>query len=85
MKLLISIGTALCFVLAISAAQVQEDAEAQQSVNQKQVQKEQSALARFEKAAQAICGGQNADWSLDGITLTCSTKRGVVTQKVAIK
>lgn len=84
MKTLIAIGTALCFVLAISAAQVQEDAEAQQAVNQKQAQKEQSALARFEKAAQSVCG-ENAGWQLDGINLTCSTKRGFVTQKVAIK
>lgn len=84
MKTLIAIGTALCFVLAISAAQVQEDAEAQQAASQKQAQKEQSALARFEQAAQALCGG-NADWNLDGITLTCSTKRGFITQKVAIK
>lgn len=84
MKTLIAIGTALCFVLAISAAQVQEDAEAQQAASQKQAQKEQSALARFEQAAQALCG-DNAGWHLDGITLTCSTKRGFITQKVAIK
>lgn len=83
MKTLIAIGTALCLALALSAAHNLDEVDAQQ--DQKQAQKEQSAQARFEKAAQSICGGQNAGWNLDGITLTCSTKRGFVTQKVAIK
>jgi hypothetical protein len=84
MKALITIGTALCFVLAISAAQVQEAAEAQQAVNQKQAQKEKSAKARFEKAAQAICGGENAAYELTSITIDCFTKRGFLTQKVKL-
>lgn len=85
MKTLIAIGTALCLALALSAAHNLDEADAQQVVNQKQVKQEQSALARFEKAAQSICGGENADWHIDGITVTCSTKRGFITQKVAIK
>ena len=48
------------------------------------VAKKQTAQQRFDKAAQAICGG-NAGYELAGITLTCSTKRGHITQKVAIK
>lgn len=84
MKTLIAIGTALCLALALSAAHNLDEADAKQAANQKQAQKEQSALARFEQAAQALCG-DNAGWHLDGVTLTCSTKRGFVTQKVAIK
>lgn len=84
MKTLIAIGTALCLALALSAAHNLDEVDAQQAVNQKQAKKEQTTLARFEKAAQSICG-ENADWHIDGITITCSTKRGFITQKVAIK
>jgi hypothetical protein len=47
----------------------------------KATQREQAALARFEKAAQAMCGGENATWRLlDNGSVQCFTKRGFRTQ-----
>jgi hypothetical protein len=47
----------------------------------KATQREQAALARFEKAAQAMCGGENATWKLlDNGSVQCFTKRGFRTQ-----
>ena len=46
----------------------------------KATQREQAALARFEKAAQAMCG-DNAGWKLlDSGSVQCFTKRGYRTQ-----
>lgn len=50
----------------------------------KATQREQAALARFEKAAQAMCG-ENAGWTkLDNGSVQCFTKRGHATQKVQL-
>ena len=50
----------------------------------KATQREQAALARFEKAAQAMCG-DNAGWTkLDNGAVQCFTKRGYKTQKVQL-
>jgi hypothetical protein len=50
----------------------------------KATQREQAALARFEKAAQAMCG-DNAGWTqLDNGAVQCFTKRGHKTQKVQL-
>ena len=50
----------------------------------KATQREQAALARFEKAAQAMCG-ENAGWAkLDNGSVQCFTKRGHKTQKVQL-
>jgi len=47
----------------------------------KATQREQAALARFEKAAQAMCG-ENSGWAkLDNGSVQCFTKRGHKTQK----
>jgi hypothetical protein len=48
----------------------------------KATQREQAALARFEKAAQAMCG-ENSGWTqLANGSVQCLTKRGHKTQKV---
>ena len=50
----------------------------------KATQREQAALARFEKAAQAMCG-DNAGWAkLENGAVQCLTKRGHKTQKVQL-
>ena len=50
----------------------------------KATQREQRAQARFEKAAQAMCG-ENAGWTkLDNGAVQCFTKRGHKTQKVQL-
>ena len=50
----------------------------------KATQAEQRAQARFEKAAQAMCG-ENAGWTkLENGTVQCFTKRGHATQKVQL-
>ena len=50
----------------------------------KATQAEQRAQARFEKAAQAMCG-DNASWTkLDNGAVQCFTKRGHATQKVQL-
>jgi hypothetical protein len=50
----------------------------------KATQREQAALARFEKAAQAMCG-ENAGWTqLENGSVQCFTKRGYKTQKVQL-
>ena len=50
----------------------------------KATQREQAALARFEKAAQAMCG-DNAGWKLlNSGSVQCFTKRGYKTQKVQL-
>ena len=50
----------------------------------KATQREQAALARFEKAAQAMCG-ENAGWAkLDNGSVQCFTKTGRKTQKVQL-
>jgi hypothetical protein len=50
----------------------------------KATQREQAALARFERAAQAMCGN-NAGWKLlDSGSVQCFTKRGYKTQKVQL-
>jgi hypothetical protein len=50
----------------------------------KATQREQAALARFEKAAQAMCG-DNAGWTkLENGSVQCLTKRGHKTQKVQL-
>ena len=50
----------------------------------KATQREQAALARFEKAAQAMCG-DNAGWTqLENGAVQCLTKRGHKTQKVQL-
>ena len=47
-------------------------------------QAEQRAQARFEKAAQQMCG-ENAGWKLlDNGAVQCFTKRGHATQKVQL-
>ena len=47
-------------------------------------QAEQRAQARFERAAQAMCG-DNAGWKLlDSGSVQCFTKRGYKTQKVQL-
>lgn len=47
-------------------------------------QREQAALARFEKAAQQMCG-DNAGWKLlENGSVQCFTKRGHATQKVQL-
>ena len=84
MKTLITLATALCIALGMSAAHNLDEETAAALAHQKQEKQQQTTLARFEKAAQSICG-DNAGWRLDGITLTCTTKRGFVTQKVAIQ
>jgi hypothetical protein len=85
MKTLIAIGTALCMAFSLSAAHNLDVEEAQAIEQQTVKQKERADHARFERAAHAICGGQNAGWNIDGITITCTTKRGFVTQKVSIQ
>jgi hypothetical protein len=48
----------------------------------KATQREQAALARFEKAAQAMCG-DNAGWTqLENGAVQCFNKTGRKTQKV---
>ena len=50
----------------------------------KATQREQAALARFERAAQEMCG-DNAGWKLlDSGSVQCFTKRGHKTQKVQL-
>jgi hypothetical protein len=50
----------------------------------KATQAEQRAQARFEKAAQAMCG-DNAGWTrLENGAVQCFTKRGHKTQKVQL-
>ena len=50
----------------------------------KATQREQAVLARFEKAAQQMCG-ENAGWTkLDNGSVQCFTKRGHATQKVQL-
>ena len=50
----------------------------------KATQAEQRAQARFEKAAQAMCG-ENAGWTkLENGTVQCFTKKGHKTQKVQL-
>lgn len=50
----------------------------------KATQREQAALARFEKAAQAMCG-ENSGWArLENGSVQCLTKRGHKTQKVQL-
>lgn len=50
----------------------------------KATQREQAALARFEKAAQQMCG-ENSGWTqLDNGSVQCFTKRGKKTSKVQL-
>ena len=50
----------------------------------KATQREQAALARFEKAAQSMCG-ENSGWTkLDNGSVQCFTKTGRKTQKVQL-
>lgn len=50
----------------------------------KATQREQAQQARFEKAAQSMCGN-NAGWQLlENGTVQCFTKRGHKTQKVQL-
>jgi hypothetical protein len=50
----------------------------------KATQREQAQQARFERAAQAMCG-ENAGWTrLDNGSVQCFTKRGYKTQKVQL-
>ena len=50
----------------------------------KATQREQAALARFEKAAQQMCG-ENSGWKLlDNGSVQCFTKKGHKTQKVQL-
>jgi Flp pilus assembly protein TadG len=50
----------------------------------KATQAEQRAQARFERAAQAMCG-ENAGWTkLENGSVQCFTKRGHKTQKVQL-
>lgn len=50
----------------------------------KATQREQAALERFERAAQAMCG-DNAGWTkLENGAVQCFTKRGHATQKVQL-
>ena len=50
----------------------------------KATQREKAQQARFEKAAQSICGN-NAGWQLlENGTVQCFTKRGHKTQKVQL-
>lgn len=81
MKAISIFGGALCIAFALSAAHNLDRIDEAESHAKAQAKKEQLALARFEKAAQAICG-QNAGWRVDGISVTCTTKRGFVTQTV---
>ena len=50
----------------------------------KATQREQAALARFEKAAQAMCG-ENSGWTqLENGSVQCFNKTGRKTQKVQL-
>jgi hypothetical protein len=50
----------------------------------KATQREQAALARFEKAAQQMCG-ENSGWTqLENGSVQCFTKRGKKTLKVQL-
>ena len=50
----------------------------------KATQREQAALARFEKAAQQMCG-ENSGWKLlENGSVQCFTKQGRKTQKVQL-
>ena len=54
------------------------------AANVKATQAEQRAQARFEKAAQAMCG-ENSGWTkLENGSVQCFTKRGHKTQKVQL-
>jgi hypothetical protein len=54
------------------------------AVDAKATQAEQRAQARFERAAQAMCG-ENAGWTqLENGAVQCLTKRGHKTQKVQL-
>tara|TARA_R110000868_G_scaffold125006_1_gene330278 strand:- start:105 stop:371 length:267 start_codon:yes stop_codon:yes gene_type:complete len=47
----------------------------------KATQREQLAMEKFSRAAQAMCGGENATWKLlDNGSVQCFTKRGFRTQ-----
>ena len=51
------------------------------AANARATQLEQLAMERFERAAQAMCGGENAGWKLlDNGSVQCFTKRGYRTQ-----
>lgn len=51
------------------------------AANARATQLEQLAMERFERAAQAMCGGENAGWKLlDNGSVQCFTKRGFRTQ-----
>jgi len=55
-------------------------AEVDQARELEQAQRDAQRVARFEHAAQAICGPQAA-WKMlaDGISIQCLTKRGIKT------
>lgn len=51
------------------------------AANARATQLEQLAMEKFSRAAQAMCGGENASWKLlDNGSVQCFTKRGYRTQ-----
>jgi hypothetical protein len=51
------------------------------AANVRATQREQLAMEKFSRAAQAMCGGENATWRLlDNGSVQCFTKRGFRTQ-----
>jgi hypothetical protein len=51
------------------------------AANARATQREQLAMEKFSRAAQAMCGGENATWRLlDNGSVQCFTKRGFRTQ-----
>ena len=52
------------------------------AANARETQREQLAMEKFSRAAQAMCGGENATWRLlDNGSVQCFTKRGFRTTK----
>jgi hypothetical protein len=52
------------------------------AANVRATQREQLAMEKFSRAAQAMCGGENATWRLlDNGSVQCFTKRGFRTTK----
>lgn len=52
------------------------------AANVRATQREQLAMEKFSRAAQAMCGGENASWRLlDNGSVQCFTKRGFRTTK----
>jgi len=89
MNHLINWGLAVAVAAMLSTAYLLDGPSDHQAASDaasdaKATQREQAALARFEKAAQAMCG-DNAGWTqLENGAVQCLTKRGHKTQKVQL-